>query len=51
MKSSKERDGHTRKPRASDPAIQKTGTQNCSAFINSVLGKKGKRILSITYAF
>ena len=51
MKSSKERDAHKMKPRASDPATQKRGTQNRSAFINSVLGKQKKRILSITYTF
>jgi hypothetical protein len=30
------------KPRASNPATQKRGTQNRSAFINCVLGKQKK---------
>jgi hypothetical protein len=43
MKSSKERDAHKMKPRPSNPATQKRGTKNRSAFINSVLGKQKKK--------
>jgi len=43
MKSSKERDAHKMKRRASNPDTQKRGTQNLSVFINSVLGKKKER--------